>query len=76
MKKRTIKIRSKFSIPLGEKNFKVFGIGIIVLVLGFYVMTFKPWDSIFALVISPIILLFGYFVVFPFGILKKFKNDK
>lgn len=69
-KKKQIKFQ-RWSIPFERPNFIFMGIGIFILVLGFYVMTFKPWDSIYALVISPIILAIGYFVIFPLGILRK-----
>lgn len=70
-KRKVFKSSPVWSIPLKKSNFTFFGIGIIVLVLGFYLMTIPPWDSTFALVISPIFLLIGYFLLFPMGILKK-----
>lgn len=73
-KKKQIK-SLRWSIPFKKTNFTFMGIGIFILVFGFYVMTFKPWDSVYALVISPIILAIGYFVIFPFGILKKSQKE-
>lgn len=75
-KRKSSKEMSNWSIPLTSFNFKIFGVGIILLIAGFYIMTFKPWDSIFALVISPIILLISYIIIFPFGILKKQNNKE
>ncbi|MCX8057245.1 MAG: hypothetical protein N3F03_06550 [Ignavibacteria bacterium] len=72
-KKKTSKLVS-WNIPLSRSNFIYFGIGVVTLIIGFYVMTIKPWDSFYALYISPIILLLGYFIIFPMGILKK-KNE-
>ncbi len=76
IKRKTSKAASIWSIPLNKSNFIIFGIGIIVLLVGFYIMTIPPWDSDFALVISPLILLIGYFIIFPLGILKNYKNQK
>jgi ABC-type polysaccharide/polyol phosphate export permease len=70
-KQRFQKEKVHWSIPLTRSNFIIFGIGLILLVIGFYIMTIPPWDSFAALVISPIILVIAYFVVFPLGILKK-----
>ncbi len=68
-RKRLAKPSIKWSIPVQEKNFFVFAIGIILLIIGFYLMTIQPWDSAFALIISPLILLIAYFIIFPLGIL-------
>lgn len=83
MAKSKKQIRQKLSskkpawrIPLNQNNFKIFGLGLFLIIVGFIIMTIQPWDSIFALTISPIILLIAYFIVFPFGILTQKKNNK
>lgn len=68
-RKKFTKSSGKWSIPLQKKNFFIFAIGIMLLVIGFFLMTIQPWDSVFALIISPLILLIAYFVIFPLGIL-------
>lgn len=68
--KKSSKSLNKWSIPLSKKSFSLFGLGILILVIGFYVMTIPPWDSFFALVISPILLLIAYLIIFPLGIFK------
>lgn len=73
--RKSSKTFSKWAIPLDKKSFSLFGIGIITLVIGFYLMTIPPWDSFYALVISPILLLIAYLIIFPFGILKTKNNN-
>lgn len=68
--------KTAWRIPLNQNNFKIFGLGLLLIIIGFIIMTIQPWDSIFALTISPIILLIAYFIVFPFGILTQKKNYK
>jgi len=75
LKKKIAKPGASWSIPLNKKNFLIFCLGLLILIIGFYLMTIPPWDSNFALIISPIILLFGYLVLFPLGILKKDKKE-
>lgn len=75
-KKKVSKGSSKWTIPLTRTNFYLFGLGIVILIVGFYIMTIPPWDSFFALVISTLLLLFGYFVIFPMGILKKKQENE
>lgn len=74
-KQRLQKEKVLWSIPLSRTNFKIFGVGLILLIAGFYLMTIPPWDSIYALVLSPIVLLLAYFVIYPLGIMKKEKSD-
>jgi membrane protein YdbS with pleckstrin-like domain len=48
--------------------------GFIVLILGFFLMSFGPWDNPISLTVSPLILLVAYLVIFPITILYKRKN--
>ncbi len=70
-KQRFQKEKVHWSIPLSRKNFIIFAAGLFLLMVGFYIMTIPPWDSAYALVISPLILILAYFVIFPIGILKR-----
>lgn len=56
-------------------NYLLLGIGIILLVVGYYLMSVGSWDSYASLNISPIILLLAYLVVLPAAILYN-KNKK
>lgn len=75
-KKKISKGISKWAIPLTRTNFYFFGLGLLILIVGFYIMTIPPWDSFFALVIAPLLLLLGYFIIFPLGILKKKQENE
>ncbi len=70
-RKKGISKVNLWSIPLRKYNFRFFLAGLILLLIGFYIMTIGPWDSVYALTISPIILLLAYFIIFPLGILNK-----
>lgn len=76
VKRKITKTLSKWSIPLSKSNFILIGVGIFFLLIGFYIMTIPPWNSDFALIISPLILLIGYFFIFPLGILRINKNHE
>ena len=59
-----------------RSNYLLLGVGLLVLVIGFYLMTFGPWDNVISLSISPIVLLIAYIIIFPLSILyKKKKQD-
>ncbi|MFZ1292175.1 MAG: hypothetical protein WAR79_18925 [Melioribacteraceae bacterium] len=63
------KFTSPFKNYWSKSNFLIFNIGIIVLLIGFYLMSIGPWDNPLSLSISPIILLIAYVVIFPLSIL-------
>lgn len=65
------KLVTRWTIPLKKINFTIFLVGVILLFVGFYIMTLGEWDSVYALVIAPLILLASYFLIFPLGILYK-----
>jgi|YNPMSStandDraft_1061717.scaffolds.fasta_scaffold07506_3 membrane protein YdbS with pleckstrin-like domain len=52
--------------------------GIILLIVGYYFMSIRPWDSNASLNISPIILIIAYLIVLPASILysKKKKEEE
>jgi membrane protein YdbS with pleckstrin-like domain len=66
---------SIFPFYLTKLNYIFLIIAIIVLVIGFYLMTLGEWDSPVSLTIAPLVVLFGYIVVVPFGIFKRFKKN-
>ncbi|MDD3044006.1 MAG: hypothetical protein PHF33_00930 [Candidatus Delongbacteria bacterium] len=57
------------------RNYIIFAIGLGVLTLGFYLMSVGPYDSFWSLTLSPLLVLFSLAVVFPYGIMKNFKNE-
>ena len=70
--------------PLTKKNYQILGIGLGVILLGFILMytgvTEKPavpdgkWNNVFAVDIAPVLLIIGYCVIIPYGIMKFFRN--
>jgi len=78
IKKRQRNIKKKFESPFNNywksPNYILFGTGFGILILGFFLMTFGPWDNPVSLTISPLVLLVAYLVVFPVSILYKKKK--
>lgn len=60
----------KFEMPFEAKNIQIILLGVLVVGIGYLVMYMSPTMSFAALTLSPIILLLGYFVVIPYGIMK------
>jgi ATP/ADP translocase len=81
IKKKSIKQTKKvpvspFSIYWNKVNYYLLALGILVTVIGFYVMSMGTWDSVTSLVISPIILLIAYVIIFPLAIFFRKKSEE
>lgn len=68
------KQKKEFSFPLEKDNFMIIGLGIVVLIVGYILMAQNSVDGFLPTVIAPIMLVAGYCVIIPYGILKKAKT--
>jgi hypothetical protein len=71
VKKRIQKQRGfrEGSIPLARENYTIMGVGIVVIVAGYIAMLQDSIEGFLPLVVSPILLVVGYCVLIPLGIL-------
>ncbi|MGA2667351.1 MAG: DUF3098 domain-containing protein [Ignavibacteria bacterium] len=76
VKKTQGKTKKEITFPFERINYIIIGIGIVVLVLGYILMAEDTVDGTLATVISPILLVLGYCVIIPYGILKKTKKEQ
>lgn len=67
---------SPFNIYWKSINYYLLIAGILVVIIGFYIMSIGNWDSTTSLIVSPIILFIAYVIIFPLSILFKKKEDK
>ena len=63
------------SWSFGKINYQLFGIGLIIIILGYIVMATGETESIQSVKIAPLILIIGYCVFIPAAILVK-PNEK
>ncbi len=56
-------------IPLSRQNYIIMGIGVLVIVAGYLAMLQGSVEGFLPLVVSPILLVLGYCVIVPLGIL-------
>lgn len=66
------------SLSFTRRNYLIFGIGLLAIILGYVVMATGKTYSYQSLTVAPIILLIGYLVVIPIAILyrKKDRTEK
>jgi hypothetical protein len=63
---------SKFSLT--GRNFIIFGIGILTIIIGYFIMASGDTYSFRTLTLAPVILLIGYLIIIPTAILLRKKN--
>ena len=72
LSKRKVK---KFEIlPLEPINYKIMIAGVLIIIAGYIALGTEPWDGFVALTVAPILLLIGYCVVIPIGIIYRPKK--
>lgn len=67
---------SPFQIYWTKNNYYLLLLGVLLLIVGFYVMSIGNWNSTASLVLSPIILVIGYLLVVPASIFYRDKKEK
>lgn len=66
---------SPFKIYFDTTNYILLALGIVALIVGFVLLSQKPWDSTPSLVFSPLILVAAYIVILPAAILYRKKKQ-
>ena len=60
-------------LPLQRENFLLIGTGIVVIIFGYLAMLQGSVEGVLPTVVAPILLVLGYCVIVPIGIL--FRKD-
>jgi hypothetical protein len=63
------------TLPFSKKNYQILGIGLLTIILGYVALSQQPWDGTMPLVVAPILLVLGYCVIIPYGILYRAKKE-
>ncbi|CAN5564185.1 hypothetical protein BH10BAC5_BH10BAC5_19840 [soil metagenome] len=58
-------------IALTTKNYMIIGFGILVILIGYVLMSPNSVDGFLPTIVAPIFLVIGYCVIIPIGILYK-----
>jgi membrane protein CcdC involved in cytochrome C biogenesis len=63
--------------PLQRENFIIMGIGLLVIILGYIALSGNQVEGFSQLTLAPILLVLGYCVIIPIGIMyrKKPKSE-
>lgn len=60
---------------LGWQNLALFLAGLVVLVIGYILLSVAPWDNPISRSLAPVVLLLGYLVIFPVAIFYRAKRS-
>ena len=60
----------------GKTNYIIFIVGLLSLILGYYLMSSGSVNSFQSLTLSPILLFLGYIVIIPLALVYREKIDK
>lgn len=64
------------SIDMGWRNILLFLVGLIILAVGFYLSSIAPWDNPLSRSVAPLVLLFGYLIIFPVAIFLRSGSER
>ncbi len=57
-----------------NKNYLIFGSGVLLIILGYIIMALGDVNSFQSLTLAPIILFFGYVILIPLALIYRDKN--
>ncbi len=64
------------TLSLEAINYQIILAGVVVIIAGYFALSAKPWDNPISLTVAPILLVIGYCVIIPIGIIyRKKKSD-
>ncbi len=54
---------------LTTKNISILGFGVLLLIVGYYLMGEGPHDGFLSLTLSPVVLVVAYLIIIPMGLI-------
>jgi ABC-type polysaccharide/polyol phosphate export permease len=63
-------------LPLEATNYKILIAGVAVVILGYFALSMEPWDGFMPITLAPMLLVLGYCVVIPIGIIYRKKKEE
>jgi len=69
------KAKTSIQFPLKRMNFLIIGAGILVIIIGYITLSGDKVDGFSQLTIAPVLLVLGYCVLIPVGIMYRKKEQ-
>ena len=74
IKSKKVQVSEKFHFSFTNRNYIIIGLGIVLIIIGYVFMSENSVDGFLPTVVAPILLVLGYIVVVPIGILYRDKS--
>jgi hypothetical protein len=68
------KVKQADVLSLEAVNYYILLAGVAVILLGYWALSMGPWDGFVPLTVAPILLVLGYCVIIPAGIIYRKKT--
>ncbi|NIS37925.1 hypothetical protein GWN26_14565 [Candidatus Saccharibacteria bacterium] len=66
-----------FHFPLQKSNYMIILAGILILIVGYILMALPDHpDAFISRTLAPVLLVFSFLIVIPYGLLRKDKHSK
>ena len=71
------KLKKDEVLPFERENYVIFGIGLVFIIIGYIALSGNTVEGFVPLTLAPILLVIGYCVIIPIGIMyrKKVKSQ-
>jgi membrane protein YdbS with pleckstrin-like domain len=70
------KVKRFQTLSLEAINYQIILAGVAVIIAGYVALSAKPWDNPIALTVAPVLLVLGYCVIVPIGIIYRKKKSE
>ena len=74
--RRTPNRGPKRALPYSKRNWRLLGLGLAIIALGYVFLSRPPVDGFLSLTLAPLLLVLGYCVLIPMALLKGEKEEK
>ncbi len=68
------KSRQETVFPFERENYIIIGIGLVVIIIGYIALSSNTVEGFIPLIVAPILLVLGYCVIIPIGIMYRKKE--
>ena len=74
LKERDVNLFEEWSFS--SRNYIIFGIGLVMIILGYFIMEMGSVNSFQSLTLAPIMLFIGYLVIIPLALIYRDKSNQ
>ena len=70
------RVQASRSLPYGGRNVRLFALGLVFIGIGYFCLSRPPVGGFLSLTLAPILLVVGYCVLIPMGLLMRSEKSE